>query len=219
MDSLLASFNLFSTVKFPARISRHSSTQIDSIYVNVYKFDFSVYPFINGLSDHDAQIIALTDISTPIPKQSFSLIRKVDNNTIRHFVHLLSYENWENVFLEENINIICNNFINTYLRILHASFPFVRVRNLQNSKPWLTKGIKISCLNKRRLYLNYRNSNNTNLKKNCKKYCQILSRVITAAKRLHYSKLISQSANKQNTAWNIIKTLTNNKRPQILLLR
>jgi len=198
LDSLLASFNLFSTVKFPTRISKHSSTQIDNIYINiqVYKFDFSVYPFINGLSDHDAQIITLTDISTPIPEKSFSLIRKVDNNTIRNFVYLLSYENWENVFIEENVNIIYNNFVNNYLRILYASFPFVRLKNLQNSKPWLTKGIKISCLNKRRLYLNYRNSNNPNLKKHYKKYCRILTRVITTAKRLHYSKLISQSDSK-----------------------
>ena len=82
LDSLLASFNLFSTVKFSTRISKQSSTQTDNIYVNVYKFDFSVYPFINGLSDHDAQIITITDISTPILEQSFSLIRKVDNNTI-----------------------------------------------------------------------------------------------------------------------------------------
>ena len=93
LDSLLASFNLFSTVKYPTRISKHSSTQIDNIYVNVYKFDFSVYPFTNGLSDHDAQIITLTGISTPIPEQSFSLIRKVDNNTIRNFIYLLNYEN------------------------------------------------------------------------------------------------------------------------------
>ena len=117
LDSLLASFNLFITVKFPTRISKHPSTQIDNIYVNVYRFNFSVYPFTNGLSDHDAQIVTLTDISTPIPEQSSSLIRKVDNNTIRNFVYLLSYENWENV------NIIYNNFVNTYLRILYASFP------------------------------------------------------------------------------------------------
>jgi len=211
LDSLLASFNLFSTVKFPTRISTHYSSQIDNIYVNGYKFDFSVYPFTNGLSDHDAQIITLTDISTPIPEKSFSLIRKVDNNTIRNFVYSLN-ENWENVFVEENVNIIYNNFVNTYLRILYASFPFVRLRNLQNSKPWLTKGTKISCLHKRRLYLTYRNSTNPNRKKHYKRYCQILSRVITAAKRLHYSRLISQSANKQKTTWNIIKTLTNNKK-------
>ena len=32
------------------------------------------------------------------------------------------------------------------------------------------------------------------------------------SKRLHYSKLISQSDNKQRTTWNIIRTLTNNKK-------
>ena len=171
-----------------------------------------MYPFTSGLSDHDAQIITLTDISTLISEQSFALIRKVDNNTIRNFVYLLSYENWENVFVEENVIIIYNNFVNTYLKLLYASLPFVTLRNLQNSKPWLTKGIKICCLNKRRLYLNYRNSTNPNLKIHYKRYCQILSRVIMAAKRLHYSELISQSANKQKTTWNIIKTLTNNKK-------
>jgi hypothetical protein len=101
----------------------------------------------------------------PILEQSFPLIRKVDNNTIGNFTYLLSHENWENVFLEENVNVLYNNFINTYLRILYASFPFVRLKNSQNLKPWLTKGIKTSCLNKRRLYLNYRNSNNPNFKK------------------------------------------------------
>jgi hypothetical protein len=38
-------------------------------------------------------------------------------------------------------------------------------------------------------------------------------KVITVAKSLHYNKLISQSDNKQKTTWNIIKTLTNNKKP------
>jgi hypothetical protein len=83
-------------------------------------------------SHHDAQIIAVTDISTPIPKQSFSLTRNVDDNAIRNFVYLLCYENWENVFLEEILNIIYNNFVNTYLRIFYARFPFVK---LKTTKP------------------------------------------------------------------------------------
>ena len=58
--------------------------------------------------------------------------------------------------------------------------------------------------------MNYRNSNNPTLKKHCKRYCQTLSEVITAAKRLHYH--ISQSDNKQKTTWNIIKTITSNKK-------
>ena len=78
--------------------TKHSSTQIDNIYVNTYKFDFSVYPVINDLSDHDVQIIAFTDISTSTPRQSFTMIRKVKRNTITNLAYVLSYENWEDVF-------------------------------------------------------------------------------------------------------------------------
>ena len=98
LDSILASFNLFSTVKFPTRIFKNTSTQIDNIFANIYNLDFTVYPVVNGLSDHDAQIIALTNITTFIPKQSFSLIRKIDDHAIKNFVYLLSFENWDNVF-------------------------------------------------------------------------------------------------------------------------
>ena len=65
-----------------------------------------MYPFINCLSDHDAQIVAFTDISISTSKQAFSLKRKVDSNTVNNFGYMLSYDNWENVFLEENVNTI-----------------------------------------------------------------------------------------------------------------
>ena len=57
LDSLLASFGLVSTVKFPTRISYQPCTLIDNIFINIYNHDFSVHPLINGLSDHDGQII------------------------------------------------------------------------------------------------------------------------------------------------------------------
>jgi hypothetical protein len=98
LDSILASFNLFGTVKFPTRIFKDVSTRIDNIYANIYKLDFSVYPVINGLSDHDVQIIAFTDIPISTQKQPFSLTRKIDGNKIKNFLYVLSYENWENVF-------------------------------------------------------------------------------------------------------------------------
>ena len=60
--------------------------------------------------------------------------------------------------------------------------------------------------------MNYRNINNPTLKEHYKRYCQTLSKVITAAKRLHYNKLISQSDNKQKTTWYIIKTITKSKK-------
>ena len=53
-----------------------------------------------------------------------------------------------------------------------------------------------------------------------KKYCKILTSTIQLAKKLHYNELISQSINKTNTAWSVIKSLTNkqvNKNEELML--
>jgi hypothetical protein len=122
--SLLASFNLFSTVKFPTRIFNNSRTLIDNIYINTNGYNSSVSPLINGLSDHDAQIINLTHILITTPKHFFSFSRRIDSDTISKFTDLLSYENWEDVFVDKNVNILFNNFLNTYLKIfIHALQP------------------------------------------------------------------------------------------------
>ena len=109
-------------MKFPTRIFSNSCTLIDNIYINTYRHAFSVNPLINGLSDHDAQIITLSNIFISIPRHVFSYTRKVDSNSISKFKFLLSFENWEDVFLEENVNIIFNNFLNAYLKIFYTIF-------------------------------------------------------------------------------------------------
>jgi exonuclease III len=79
LDSLLASFSLFSTVQFPTRISNNSCTLIDNIYNSTYRHEFSVHPIINGLSDHDALIITLSNIFISVPRHVFSFTRKINN--------------------------------------------------------------------------------------------------------------------------------------------
>ena len=151
LDSLLASFNLYSTVKFPTRITNTSCTLIDNIYINAHKHAFTVLPHVNGLSNHDAQILTLSNILIPVSRSVHSATRKIDSTSINHFILLLSYENWEDVFLDANVDLIFNNFLNTYLCLFYASFPIKKSHNFHKSKPWLTTGIRISCANKRKL--------------------------------------------------------------------
>jgi hypothetical protein len=123
---------------------------------------------------------------------------------------MFSYENWEDVFLEANVNTIFNNFLNTFLRIFYACFPVKKSQYSLKHKPWLTNGIRISCVNKRKLYLTYRDSNDPNFKEYYKKYCRTLTKVLTTAKKLYYNKLLWKSNNKTKTVWNIVKSITNN---------
>jgi len=55
-------------------------------------------------------------------------------------------------------------------------------------------------------------SNNPTLKEHCKAYCQTLPKAIMLAKKLHYNCLISKSNKKPKTTWNIVRTITNNRK-------
>jgi hypothetical protein len=47
-----------STVDFPTRIQKKSSTAIDNIFIDISKKEeYRIYFLINGLSDHDAKLI------------------------------------------------------------------------------------------------------------------------------------------------------------------
>jgi hypothetical protein len=69
------------TVNFPTRVHNSSSTAIDNIFINSARLNSSYTALIfNGLSDHDAQFLTLSDINTGInlPPLKWRL-RKVKN--------------------------------------------------------------------------------------------------------------------------------------------
>ena len=58
LASLKTMYNLLHTVNFATRIQNNSSTAIDNMFVDNSRINLSsVSPIINGLSNHDAQII------------------------------------------------------------------------------------------------------------------------------------------------------------------
>jgi exonuclease III len=215
LDSLLASFNLFSTIKFATRVFKNSCTLIDNIFIDINLHEFLVYPFINGLSDHDAQVITLNNITLPSRKQIYYYRRDINDLSMSQFTFFLSFENWENVFSETNVNKAFNNFLNNFLRIFYTCFPVLKSPYLHKYKPWLTPGIRISCANKRKLYLDYRNSNDPDIRAHFKKYCRILAKVITRAKKFYFDKLLLGSKNKIKTTWNIVNSITSNGSPVV----
>ena len=136
--------------------------------------------------------------------------RDFNDLNILELQSLLSQENWEEIFMDDDANISFNKFLNTYIRIFHSYF-VKKHKNLSTiSKPWITRGIKISCDQKRELYLGTRDTKEIKRKVHYKHYCKILTKVIKEAKRLYYKKVITKSKNKMKTTWNIIQKETSN---------
>jgi len=117
----------------------------------------------NGLSDHDAQILMLHDIKIQNLRAHHYTKRQINEFTISEFKLNLSYESWDAIFTEENLDSVFNSFLNTYLRIFYHSFSLKKVYHSQHNKAWITTGIKISSQHKRYLYLLCRSTNNPKL--------------------------------------------------------
>jgi hypothetical protein len=109
---------------------------------------FSIIPLPNGLSDHDAQLITLSNISFLNSSSSSLTRRSIDQYTIMEFKMNLSFEYWADVF---NMNDDLNAIFNTYLRIFNNSFPYKMFVSTHTRQPCLTTGIKVSCTRKREL--------------------------------------------------------------------
>ena len=62
LDAVLCSYNLAGIVEFPTRFDLNSQTAIDNFFIDtstIGKYD--LYLLINGLSDHDAQLLILNE--------------------------------------------------------------------------------------------------------------------------------------------------------------
>jgi hypothetical protein len=91
LDALLSTYNLISTVNFPTRIVKDSRTAIDNIYIHKTR-NFSINPLINGLSDHDGQMIVVDSIMSPGQVCNFLYIRIYSNYNINKFQEMMNAE-------------------------------------------------------------------------------------------------------------------------------
>jgi hypothetical protein len=182
LDPLLHTYNLIGTVSLPTRKTNTSITAIDNIFIARTK-NYIIDPFNNGLSDHEAQILVIENIVLTKQRNNIATKGDINDQSMLEFQLLLSHKNWKEIFMEVDANISFNKFLNIYLRIFHSCF--IKKRKISNtlSKPWLTKGIKISCNQKRELYLMARDNNEIELKLYYKCYCKILSKVVKEAKK------------------------------------
>jgi len=99
LNSLLATYCLHSMIQFSTRIHNNSASAIGNIFINIFKYkSFTVYQWINGMTDHDAQIIVLQNITTLKADNHFYFMRKFITSSVLEFNIQLTYESCDNVF-------------------------------------------------------------------------------------------------------------------------
>jgi len=89
LDNLLATYeyNLISTVRFPTRSTNGTISAIDNVFIDVSHIGkYTTCSFINGPSDHDAQVIKLENILTQNKLSETKITRNFNKYSIDDFV-------------------------------------------------------------------------------------------------------------------------------------
>jgi alpha-amylase/alpha-mannosidase (GH57 family) len=106
-------------VHFPTRVQNQSNTAIDSIFIDNYKFTkYTVSPIYNGLSDHDAQLLIISDINLQTVNHHIYSIRNITKYSTGKFKIRLSYESWDCIFGNKD-NMDVDSVFNMFLNSVH----------------------------------------------------------------------------------------------------
>ena len=141
----------------PTRITSHSATAIDNIFVNS---TLETNQFLNGIllsdvSDHLPIFTLLSQQSIPDSRHVNLFRRDINPRTKSNFKAELIKCKWDEVYQSVNPNIAYNNFINKYNFIYNLCFPFKKISRKKPkliSKPWITRGLLKSIKTKSTLY-------------------------------------------------------------------
>jgi len=145
--------------------------------------DYSISPFINGISDHDAQVITLKNIF--LQKWvvcEIQYLKKCEQNHYNRFPTKIKLGNLKQHIWGKWCKYYIQHFLNTYLRIFYSSFIKKKIAFNHKYNPLITTGISILCNEKKELCLKYSVSSISDLKFYCKQYCEIWSKSYQSCK-------------------------------------
>lgn len=214
--NILESYNLHYYFDIPTRTNQNNySSCIDNILSNLHPSFLNFSHVIDtGLSDHTAQYVSLSysiKAKTKSKEHNYC-IRNFSARNISLFQNYLYSINWGFLYdlnSFENINNAYQKFQSLFQYYFDLSFPFIHNKtHCSTKKGWITKGIKIASVNKRKLHTQMKSSRDENFIAYVKRYKKTFKQCITKAKQMYFSNKIKLSTNKVKSSWNIIKSET-----------
>ena len=204
-------------VKFITHPNPKESSIIDHIYTNCENKSQNVYYLKEDITDHFPILLTIDCFKSKNHKNTIKIMKR---NMTNFSESKFSQELYDKLKIfhndirrkhsDKDINLLFNRFINIFQSVVdnYAPLrPISRKKAKLKHKPWITKGILKSIRTKNKLFkqsLKYKNQISCFLYKN---YRNLLTQIINASKKIHYSKFISKSTNKPKLLWKNINNI------------
>ena len=209
------------------RVTSNSSTCIDHVYTNLGSDKVSNDVLITDVSDHFS---TLTKIS--------GFTKTKDNADVYVRKSKLSDSEWEQ-FNSELFNLLDSKLPSTstnydvnycagvitdsYQTVVDKFMPLRKLSRKQkkrfNTKPWITKGLRISCNTKFELLDRSKSSGNSTDYQKYRLYLKIYSSLVKQSRILYYCEKAALYSQDKSKTWCLINELSKRKRKQRASLR
>ena len=147
------SHNFFPTISLPTRITDKTSTLIDNIFITPDENKYESGNFLTGISDHLAQFLIPNSSSSAKFPNTKTSYRNWNSWKKDSFLEDFKKTNWNKLLVLENNNpdYSFERFFEKLSELIESHVPLKQLSKKQlksASKPWITKGIKKSIVNR-----------------------------------------------------------------------
>ena len=200
----LQSCSLVPTIDKPTRVRSTSATLIDNIFINNPDQVVVSGNIISDISDHFSQFCILKSMRDKIQIKK-TKVRDFSRFPRDSFEADLSNVNWNALLNKRTCDAdnLFSSFYNKFNKLINKHAPMKTISNRktkQLSKPWITKGIRISIKVKNKLYV----SGDT---ANYKIYRNKICTLTRLSKQQYYSKFFNDNLTNMKKTWEGINNL------------
>ena len=174
----------------PTRITNHTATLIDNIFLNSIKYHTISGNILSDISDHLPNFLIINQLNA-LPKKFKIYKRDYSNLDETALIDEIQSVNWETIFPHDcDVNIIFDRFYSTIADIIDKHVPVKKLSKKQikfYSKPWITPGIKTSIKTKNKLFKKYLNNKSPDYSHNYKLYRNKLTNLLRVSKEKYFN--------------------------------
>ena len=201
-------------IVLPTRITHHSTTCIDHIFVrnnprHGYQ-DILGGVFYCEITDHLPNFVTLKS-DDAISSTDRPMVRLFGENNGQKFIQSMLSINWNELYSDREDWY--QLFIHRLKQIFEQSFPWVRLsRKRMKDKPWITSGLKKSIKKKNCLYKIMIQNRTTYNAEKYTRYKNILTSCLKTAELDYYSAIFENSRSSTFNLWKILGPVINPKK-------
>ena len=217
MNSLpmLPSFFLYPTIKYPTRVTEHSSTLIDNIFSNCIDSDANSVIIYNDISDHFPVAVHLSK-AIKKPEQLSYQSRFYNTHSLTLFNNYLSNdERWTEVNrlsqVEKDPNAAYNLFNTVYGELFEICFPLRSSTFKAAVKPqseWMTQSLIRACNKRSTLYKKYRTKPSPKKRAKYVAYRNKLKTILKKAQKMFYLSKFNYLMGNLQLTWKLLGSIT-----------